>query len=69
MRIEKKNKYDIIIESQQKELLECYRKIDEKNILIFSLFEQRDDLKNKIKELLEENQELREKKCKKIGRS
>lgn len=65
MRLEKKNKYDIIIETQEKELLECYRKIEEKNQLIFSLFETRDDLKKKNKELTEELKELREKKVKK----
>lgn len=64
MKIEKKNKYDIIIETQQKELLDCYRKIEEKNQLIFSLFEARDELKLKNKELLEENKELRERKKK-----
>lgn len=65
MKLEKKNKYDIIIETQEKELLECYRKIEEKNQLIFSLFETRDDLKIKNKELTEELKELREKKVKK----
>lgn len=65
MKLEKKNKYDIIIETQEKELLECYRKIEEKNQLIFSLFETRDDLKKKNKELTEELKELREKKVKK----
>ena len=64
MKIEKKNKYDIIIETQQKELLDCYRKIEEKNQLIFSLFEVRDELKFKNKELLDENKELRERKKK-----
>lgn len=64
MKIEKKNKYDIIIETQQKELLDCYRKIEEKNQLIFSLFDARDELKLKNKELLEENKELRERKKK-----
>ena len=65
MKLEKKNKYDIIIETQEKELLECYRKIEEKNQLIFSLFDLRDEQKQKIKELLEENEELRKKKVKK----
>lgn len=65
MKLEKKNKYDIIIETQEKELLECYRKIEEKNQLIFSLFETRDELKKKNKELTEELKELREKKVKK----
>ena len=65
MKLVKKNKYDLIIETQKQELLECYRKIDEKNKLIISLFEQRDDLKTKIKELLEENKELHEKKSRK----
>lgn len=65
MKLEKKNKYDIIIETQEKELLECYRKIEEKNQLIFSLFDTRDDLKKKNKELTEELKELREKKVRK----
>ena len=65
MKLEKKNKYDIIIETQNEELLECYRKIDEKDRKIFELFEVRDDLQNKIRELTEEIKELNEKRSRK----
>ena len=68
MKLEKKNKYDIIIETQNEELLECYRKIDEKDRKIFELFEKRDELQQQNKELLEELKELREKKVNKCVR-
>ena len=53
------------IESLKEENRYLLRKIDEKNELIFNLFELRDDKEAKIKELLEEIKELREKKCRK----
>lgn len=68
MKLEKKNKYDIIIETQKEELLECYRKLDEKDRKIFELFEKRDELQQQNKELLEELKELREKKVNKCVR-
>ena len=63
----RKTKYNTIklkFEAQKDELLNAYRKIDEKDQLIIELFYLRDDLNNKIKELLEENELLRRKKNK-----
>ena len=63
----RKTKYNTIklkFEAQKDELLNAYRKIDEKDQLIIELFYLRDDLNNKIKELLEENESLRRKKNK-----
>lgn len=63
----RKTKYNTIklkFEAQKNELLNAYRKIDEKDQLIIDLFYLRDDLNNKIKELLEENESLRRKKNK-----
>ena len=63
----RKTKYNTIklkFEAQKNELLNAYRKIDEKDQLIIELFYLRDDLNNKIKELLEENESLRRKKNK-----
>lgn len=51
----KQNQIDSLKEENRKLL----RKIDEKNELIFSLFDLRDEKEAKIKELLEENEELR----------
>lgn len=63
----RKTKYNTIklkFEAQKNELLNAYRKIDEKDQLIIDLFYLRNDLNNKIKELLEENESLRRKKNK-----
>lgn len=55
----RKNSKENLIESQKEELLKCYKKIHEKDQMILSLFEVRDDLKQKINELLEELEDLR----------
>lgn len=47
------------IESLKEENRRLLKKIDEKNDLIISLFYLRDELKQKIKELLEENEKKR----------
>lgn len=60
----KHNTKNLIIESQKEEIYNLTKKINEKNELIMSLYYLRDDLQNKIKELLEENEELRRKKLK-----
>ena len=60
----KHNTQNLIIESQKEEIYKLTKKISEKNDLILSLYYLRDDLQNKIKELLEENEELRRKKLK-----
>lgn len=60
----KHNTKSLIIESQKDEIYNLTKKINEKNDLIISLYYLRDDLQNKIKELLEENEELRRKKLK-----
>ena len=50
------------IDSLKEENRRLLKKIDEKNELIFSLFEVRDEKQSKIKELLEENESLRKRK-------
>lgn len=60
----KHNTKALMIESQKEEIYNLTKKINEKNELIMSLYYLRDDLQNKIKELLEENEELRRKKIK-----
>ena len=63
----RRTKYNTIklkFEAQKNELLNVYRKIDEKDQLIIELFYLRDDLNKKIKELLEENETLRRKRIK-----
>ena len=60
----KHNTKNLIIDSQKEEIYKLTKKINEKNELIMSLYYMRDDLQNKIKELLEENEELRRKKIK-----
>ena len=57
----KQNQIDSLKEENRKLL----KKVDEKNDLIISLFYLRDEKEQKIKELLEELEELRIKKCKK----
>ena len=57
----KQNQIDSLKEENRKLL----KKVDEKNDLIISLFYLRDEKEAKIKELLEELEELRIKKCKK----
>ena len=57
----KQNQIDSLKEENRKLL----KKVDEKNDLIISLFYLRDEKEAKIKELLEELEELRLKKCKK----
>lgn len=51
-----------IIESLKEENRSLLKRIDQKNELILSLFELRDEQQRKIKELLEENEKSR---CKK----
>lgn len=53
------------VASLKDELLNAYRKIDEKDRKIFELFDIRDDLKRENKELLGELKELRERKARK----
>lgn len=53
------------IQSLKDELLEAYRKIDKKDQLIVELYCVRDEKQRKINELLEENNNLREKKMRK----
>ena len=60
----KHNTKNLIIESQKEEILKLTKKVNEKNELILSLYSLRDDLNQKIRELLEENEELRRKKIK-----
>ena len=55
----KRNTKDNIIESLKEENRKLLKKIDEKNDLIISLYYLRDELKQKIKELLEENEKKR----------
>ena len=57
----KQNQIDSLKEENRKLL----KKVDEKNDLIISLFYLRDEKEAKIKELLEELEKLRIKKCKK----
>ena len=61
----RKQTKEFLIESLKEELLECYRKLDKKDELIIELYTVRNEKDYKIKELLEENKELREKKIKK----
>ena len=67
--IEKREKRKNTLENQiatlKEELLNAYRKIDEKDQKIIELFYVRDDLKREKNELLEELKELREKKARK----
>lgn len=53
------------VASLKDELLNAYRKIDEKDRKIFELFDIRDDLKRENKELSGELKELRERKARK----
>lgn len=53
------------IETLKAEALELYRKLDSKNQLIIELYYIKDEKERKIKELLEELTDLREKKVKK----
>ena len=57
----KRNTKDNLIESLKEENRRLLKKIEEKDELIISLFYLRDDLKNQIKELLEENEKNRKK--------
>ena len=57
----KQNQIDSLKEENRKLL----KKVDEKNDLIISLFYLRDEKEAKIKELLEELEKLRIKKCRK----
>ena len=61
----RKQTKDFMIESLKEELLECYRKLEEKDQLIIELYQLRNEKEYKIKELLNENKILREKKIKK----
>lgn len=61
----RKNTKKLTIESLKEELIECYRKINEKDKRIIDLFYLRDEQQKKIKELLEENKELRERRKRK----
>ena len=53
------------IETLKTEALELYRKLDSKDQLIIELYYIKDEKERKIKELLEELTDLREKKVKK----
>lgn len=64
----RKNTKKLTIESLKEELIECYRKINEKDNRIIDLYYLRDEQQRKIKELLEENKELREKKVKRVNK-
>lgn len=61
----RKQTKEFLIESLKEELLDCYRKLDKKDELIIELYTVRNEKEIKIKELLDENKELREKKSKK----
>lgn len=61
----RKNTKKLTIESLKEELIECYRKINEKDNRIIELFYLRDEQQRKIKELLEENKKLRERRKRK----
>ena len=61
----RKNSYLNEIESLKEELLTCYRKLEEKDQSIIELYQLRNEKEIKIKELLDENKDLREKKIKK----
>lgn len=61
----RKNTKKLTIESLKDELIECYRKIDEKDNRIIELFYLRDEHQKKIKDLLEENKKLRERRKRK----
>lgn len=61
----RKNTKKLTIESLKEELIECYRKINEKDNRIIDLYYLRDEQQKKIKELLEENKELRERRKRK----
>ena len=61
----RKNTKKLTIESLKEELIECYRKINEKDRRIIDLYYLRDEQQKKIKELLEENKELRERRKRK----
>ena len=58
----RKRTKELTIESLKEELLGCYRTIETKNQTIFDLYYLRDELNEKIKELLEENEKLRRRK-------
>lgn len=55
----KYNTKDNIIETLKEENRSLLKRIDQKNELILSLFELRDEQQRKIKELLEENEKVR----------
>ena len=55
----KYNTKDNIIETLKEENRSLLKRIDQKNELILSLFELRDEQQRKIKELLEENEKSR----------
>lgn len=55
----KRNTKQNQIDSLKEENRRLLKKIDEKDELIFRLFELRDEKQSKIKELLEENETLR----------
>ena len=61
----RKNTLQNQIDTLKDELLNDKRKIQEKDQLIFSLFEKRDELKQQVNELLEELKEYREKEARK----
>lgn len=61
----RKNTLQNQIDTLKNELLNDKRKIEEKDQLIFSLFEKRDELKQQVNELLEELKEYREKEARK----
>ena len=55
----RRNTKDNIIESLKEENRSLLKRIDQKNELILSLFELRDEQQRKIKELLEANEKVR----------
>ena len=62
----KNNTKNLKNESLKEELLQAYRNIDKKNQTIIELLYLKEEKENKIKELLEENKNLREKKTRKV---
>ena len=61
----RKNTLQNQIDTLKNELLNDKRKIQEKDQLIFSLFERRDELIQRVNELLKELKEYKEKETKK----
>lgn len=61
-RLQIKNTQELLIESLKDEVLELYRKLENKSELYLLTRMKLEEKENKIKELLEENEKLRKKK-------